>query len=128
MGEITADPKGEIRLINNLNKASGPDDLSARVLKECSSEVVPTLALIYNESFTQGTAPDDWRKAKVAPVFKKGEKNDAENYKPVSQNPGVIESNINKHLAFESILANCRHSLRIQRFQGLRKPTGSVLS
>ena len=38
MGEITVDPKGVTKLLNNLNihKAPGPDGLSARVLKECS--------------------------------------------------------------------------------------------
>ena len=50
-GEITVDPKGVLKLLNNLNihKASGPDCLCARVLKECSSEISPMLALIYNE-------------------------------------------------------------------------------
>ena len=35
MGEITVDPKGVLKLLNNLNihKASGQDGLSARVLK-----------------------------------------------------------------------------------------------
>ena len=57
--------------LNNLNihKASGPDGLSARVLKECSSEISPMLALIYNESLAQGTVPDDWRQANVAPFL-----------------------------------------------------------
>ena len=73
-------------LLNNLkiHKASGPDGLSSRVLKECSSEIAPILALIYNESLAQGTVPDDWRQANVAPIFKKGEKYDAANYRPVS--------------------------------------------
>ena len=61
-----------------------PDGLSARVLKECSSEIAPILALIYNETIAQGTVPDDWRQANVAPIFKKGEKYDAANYRPVS--------------------------------------------
>ena len=49
MGEITVDPKGVLKLLNNLNihKASGPDGLSARVLKECSSEISPMLALTW---------------------------------------------------------------------------------
>ena len=86
MGEITVNPKGVLKLFNNLNihKASGPDDLSARMLKECSSEIPPTLALIYNESLAQGTVPDDWRQANIAPVFQKGEKYNAANYRPVS--------------------------------------------
>ena len=46
MGEITVDPNGVLKLLNNLkiHKAPGPDGLSARVLKECSSEIAPILA------------------------------------------------------------------------------------
>ena len=134
MGEITVDPKGVLKLLNNLNihKASEPDGLSARVLKECSSEISPMLALIYNESLAQGTVPDDWRQANVAPVFKKGEKYNAANYRPVSLTciccktlEHIIVSNINKHLAFESILADCQHGF--PKSEVLRNPTGPVL-
>ena len=61
MGEITVDPKGVLKLLNGLkvHKAPGPDGLSARVLKECSSEIAPILAYIYNESLAQGNVPDD---------------------------------------------------------------------
>ena len=56
-GEITVDPKGVFKLLIglNINKASGPDGLSARVLKECSSEIACILALIYSESLAQGS-------------------------------------------------------------------------
>ena len=126
MGEITVDPKGVLKL--NIHKASGADGLSARVLKECSSEISPMLALIYNESLAQGTVPDDWQQENVAPVFKKGEKYNAANYRPVSLTciccktlEHMIASNINKHLAFESILADCQHGFR----RGLAKPNWS---
>ena len=124
MGEITVDPKGVFKLLNglNMNEASGPDGLSARVLNECSSEIAPILALIYNESLVQGNVPDDWRQANVAPVFIKSEKYDAANYRPVSLTficCKTLEhrkvSNIYKHLAFESILADCQHGFRSQR-------------
>ena len=107
MGEITVDPNGVLKLLNKLkiHKASGPDGLSARVLKECSSEIAPILALIYNETLAQGTVPDDWRQANVAPIFKKGKKYDAANYRPVSLTciccknlEHIIVSNINKHI------------------------------
>ena len=41
MGDITVDPKGVAKLLDGLNvhKASGPDGLNARVLKECSNEI-----------------------------------------------------------------------------------------
>ena len=43
---IPVDPNGVLKLLNNLkiHKASGPDGLSARVLKECSSEIAPIRA------------------------------------------------------------------------------------
>ena len=124
MGEITVDPIGVLKLLSNMkiHKASGPDGLSARVLKECSSEIAPILALIYNESLAQGIVPDDWRQANVVPIFKKGEKYDVANYRPVSLTcicckilKHITVSNINKHLAFESILADCQHDFRSQR-------------
>ena len=100
--------------------------LSARVLKACSSEIAAILAFIYNESLAQGTVPDDWRHANVAPVYKKGEKYDAANYwanyKLVSLTciccktlEHIIVSNINKHLSLENILADCQHGFGRQR-------------
>ena len=124
MGEITVDPKGVLKLLNGLkvHKAPGPDGLSARVLKECSSEIAPILAYIYNESLAQGNVPDDWPQANVAPVFKKGEKYDPANYRPVSLTciccktlEHIIVSNINKHLSIENILADCQHGFCSQR-------------
>ena len=124
MGDITVDPKGVTKLLDGLNvhKASGPDGLNARVLKECSNEISPILALIYNESLARGEVPDEWQQANVSPVFKKGEKYDAANYRPVSLTciccktlEHILVSNINKHLALDSILADCQHGFRSQR-------------
>ena len=124
MGDITVDPKGVAKLLDGLNvhKASGPDGLNARVLKECSNEISPILALIYNESLARGEVPDEWRQANVSPVFKKGEKYDAANYRPVSLTciccktlEHILVSNINKHIALDSILADCQHGFRSQR-------------
>ena len=46
------DPKGVAKLLNGLNihKAPGPDGLNARVLTECSNEISPILALVFNAS------------------------------------------------------------------------------
>ena len=108
MGETTVDPKGVLKLLNNLKIHKPPR--------------YDGLALIYNETLAQGTVPDDWQQANVAPIFKKGEKYDAANYRPVSLTciccktlEHIIVSNINKHLAFESILADCQHGFRSQR-------------
>ena len=66
--------------------------------------------------------PDDWRHVNVSPVFKKGEKYDAANYRPVSLTCNccktlehILVSNINKHLALDSILSDCKHGFRSRR-------------
>ena len=116
-----------LKLLNNLkiHKASRPDGLSARELREYSSEIAPILALIYNESLAQGTVPDKWRQVNVA-GFQKGEKYDAANNRPVSLTciccktlKHMKVSNINKHIAFKSIRSDCQH---VSEVRGLAIP------
>ena len=130
MGEINVDPKGVAKLLDGLNvhKAPDPDGLNARVLKECSTQISPFLALIYNhESLAQGNVPDDWRHANLSPVFKKGEKYDAANCRPVSLAciccktiEHILVRSIDKHLALDSILADCQHGSKVR---GPAKPS-----
>ena len=74
------------KLLQKLNpaKATGPDLLPARVLKELASEISAYLTAIFQRSFDTGYVPKDWRKANVTAIFKKGEKFKASNYRHVS--------------------------------------------
>ena len=54
------------------------------MLKELSHEIVPILELIYNRSLQSGIVPSDWKNAKIASIFKKGDKHKASNYRPDS--------------------------------------------
>ena len=68
------------------NKASGPDGIPAKFLVETTAELAPALTLLYQASFQQSKIPDDWRHARVAPIYKTG-KNDRSkpvNYRPIS--------------------------------------------
>ena len=82
--EITLN--GVIKLLRALNptKSPGPDNLGPRVLKELALEIGPLLLLIYKKSLQTSEIPEDWRKANVTPVFKKGQRYQAENYRPIS--------------------------------------------
>lgn len=55
------------------HKASGPDDISARFLKEMASAIVPALTSIFQVSYDQSTVPIDWKGAYVTPLYKKGD-------------------------------------------------------
>ncbi len=66
------------------SKATGPDDLSCRILKECAAELAPSLTKLLNKSLQLGKVPDIWKRANVVPVHKKGDKSAADNYRPIS--------------------------------------------
>ena len=86
MPEIKVNKEDVTKLLHKLNpsKASGPDLIPARILKELAVEIAPFLTTIFQESFNTGTVPRDWRIANVTAIFKKGEKYKASNYRPVS--------------------------------------------
>jgi len=65
-------------------KSAGPDGLHPHLLKECASSIAKPLANICQDSLTQGQIPSDWKLANVCPIFKKGSRNVAGNYRPVS--------------------------------------------
>ena len=68
----------------NPNKAPGPDGMHGKVLKNCARSLAYPLSILYNLSFVTGCIPPDWKLASVVPVFKKGDENSVENYRPIS--------------------------------------------
>ena len=45
--------------------------------------VCKPLALLLNKTMDKGCIPQDWKIAYVSPIFKKGVRNKAENYRPI---------------------------------------------
>ena len=50
------------------NKSTGPDNISARMLKGTATSVTPSLTRLFNLSLTTGCFPDAWKLARVVPV------------------------------------------------------------
>ena len=69
------------------NKACGPDNISARTIIECREELVVPLMKICNLSVTSGVFPTRWKSANIVPIYKKGDKKTAGNYRSVSLLP-----------------------------------------
>ena len=63
------------------NKSAGLDQFSVRLLKLAGPFISNCLAHICNLSLSGSTFPDDWKKAKVTPIFKSGDKQDVGNYR-----------------------------------------------
>ena len=61
-----------LKLLNKLNKSKGAslDKLSSRLIRKCADHILPYIATILNCCLTTGIFPDDWKVAKVTPIFK----------------------------------------------------------
>jgi len=66
------------------DKSGGPDDLPPRLLKIIKDEIYVPLTAIFHCSLNKGIVPVDWHIANVSPLYKKGKRSFAENYRPVS--------------------------------------------
>jgi len=74
------------KLLSNINsnKAQGPDGIHGKILKNCSLGLAYPLSRIFEVSYNCGYIPQEWKLANVVPIFKKGSKNDVQNYRPIS--------------------------------------------
>ena len=66
------------------DKAPGPDKVPPRVLRHLTEELCYPLSVILQKSIDKGVVPEDWKRANVSLIFKKGSKPQAANYRPVS--------------------------------------------
>ncbi|KAK3095451.1 hypothetical protein FSP39_014814 [Pinctada imbricata] len=124
MSQITINNSGILKLLANISphKASGPDKINGRVLKELKEHVAPILTFIFTKSLNTGETPKDWKQANIAPAYKKGDKYKAINYRPISLTciccklmEHIITSNIMTHLEQHNILYNLQHGFRKSR-------------
>ena len=124
MAEIIVTEEGVRRLLvkTNPHKASGPDQIPARILKECAEELTPILTIFFQKTLDEGQLPDDWKRANVSAVYKKGDRHCAANYRPVSLTSicckiqeHIITSCLMKHLNQHNILVDNQHGFRAKR-------------
>ena len=71
------------------NKATGLDRIPYKLLKLSSSIVGPSLAYVFKCCIDAEIFPNEWKIAKVTPLFKKGFKRELGNYRPISVLPLV---------------------------------------
>ena len=76
IADLHISPEGVAKQLSQLNpnKACGPDELPARVLKEISQSASGWLAFIFQQSLNLNTVPSDWSKALITAVYKKDNK------------------------------------------------------
>ena len=112
---------GIYNLLSNCNphKSPGHDNVHNYVLRETAADIAPLLTHLFQQSLRTGTLSNDWKRALVTPIFKKGKRSDPKNYRPVSLTfaackimEHVIVSHIMKHLEFNNILSDTQFGFR----------------
>ena len=96
----------------NVNKSCGPDNVHPKMLIELVDILAGPISLLLNKTIEEGDIPVDWKRAWVSPVYKKGSKNKAENYRPISLTSIVcklmetfVKNAIMEHLVNENLLS-----------------------
>ena len=103
----------------NVNKSCGPDNLHPHLLQKTARTISVPLKLIFDKSLSNGECPDDWRTANVTPIFKKGERTEPNNYRPVSLTSQVckvletvVREKIVRHMKENRLFSNSQHGFR----------------
>ena len=83
---IPVDPENVMKGCKDFKTSNGygTDFISVFFLKVGIEVLAPSLAQLFNLSLSTGRFPDSWKMARVAPIHKKGPKDDRSNYRPIS--------------------------------------------
>ena len=100
-------------------KATGPDDVSAQVLKHCAFELSGPLTKVFRACLMENIWPSVWKEARVVPIHKKSSRNDPRNYRPISLLSVVgkvleriVAEAITQHLDTNDLLSHQQHGFK----------------
>ncbi|KAF2345236.1 Reverse transcriptase domain [Trinorchestia longiramus] len=106
-------------VLHNVDKSTGPDGLGPRILIETAEAISEPLTNIFNQSLETGIVLEDWKWVNVTPIFKKGNKQIPNNYRPISLTSiisKIIERLLNvritKHLNDQNLITDTQHGFR----------------
>ena len=107
------------------HKSSGPDGIDIWVLKHCAKSLSFPYSNLLNKSLEIGIFPCQWKQANVCPVFKKDNKSDKTNYRPISllsSSSNILEKIVYKRL-YEYLMDN---NLLIEQNSGFKRKDSTI--
>ena len=117
-----------VKLLNGvkINKATGIDKISNRILKMAAPVIYKNLTDLFNLSITSGVFPSDWKIAKVSPLFKSGDLSNANNYRPISVLPTIAR--VFERLIFDQLYTYVNKNNFLYMYQSGFRPLHSTLT
>ena len=112
MLDVRITPEEVLKKLKNLKitKSAGPDNLHPAMLKSLADFLSHPLCELFNRTLETSQLPEDWKKAIITPIPKKGSKGDVTNFRPISLTSIICK-------IMESIIRDkiCEH-LRAKQF------------
>ena len=122
MKEIVFKYKDIAKQLKKLKRrvASGADLVKAAMIIESGDVMLERLRDLYQKSYDKGTIPTSWRTSFVTPIFKKGRREEACNYRPISVTSNlfklmekVIVAQMNNHLVKRGVWCDHQFAYRV---------------
>jgi Reverse transcriptase (RNA-dependent DNA polymerase)/Endonuclease-reverse transcriptase len=112
---------GILNIIKSLraDAAPGPDGMGPKFLKLAPEILSEYLKIIFEKSLSSLQLPLKWKQAHVVPIHKAGDKNNMQNYRPISLTctackilEHIIVSNISRHMDQNQLFNAAQHGFR----------------
>jgi hypothetical protein len=109
----------------DVSKATGPDLIGNRILKNCATPLARPLQLLFEHSLNTEQFPSIWKNSHVIPIHKKGSRQKVENYRPISLLNNM--SKIFEKVIYKSLYSYLsRNSLLTSLNSGFKKGDGAI--
>ena len=105
------------KLLNiNENKSPGPDNIHPFMIRCLADPLSKPLSILFNKSIKSSTVPDQWLEALITAIYKKGQKNMVDNYRPISLTSvfskifeSIVRDAIVKHMTINKLFVDEQH-------------------
>ena len=92
---------GSTQKLSN-KKCEGLDQIPVCFLSDCKDVILDPMASLFSTIYATGQIPEQWKVSKIIPIFKKGNKNEIENYRPIANlcsTSKIFENNPSKGMS-----------------------------
>ena len=122
--ELIIDNNTIVKAIDKLKSSSScpKHEIPTRIFKECKMTLSIPLQILWNRSFEEGIVPQAYKCQQITPVYKKGSKTKAVNFRPIARpsNPIkiieiIIRYKLVQYFELNSIINTNQHGFRNQR-------------
>ena len=107
-----------------VNNATGIDEIPSKLLKLAAPAIAQSLSFIFNCSLVTSVFPNDWKVARVRPLYKGGAADNVSNYRPISILNTV--SKIFERIVYDQLYSYLNEYQLLSEYQSGFRPYHSI--